>query len=171
MLIAIAAVADNGIIGKDNHLPWPHIKADMKRFKKATIRHTVVMGRKTCLSLSGPLSNRTNIVLTRDKEFDRPGFLTLNHPHKVLELGENADIYIIGGQQIYSHFMPYVDMLLITHIHETPEGDTFFPEIEKSQWDEYYAFGDADPNDDSHLEYNFITYRRKVTAFDQDRAL
>jgi dihydrofolate reductase len=135
VLISIAAVAQNGAIGYENKIPWPRIKDDMLHFMLTTQNHAVVMGRKTCQSLKNPLKNRTNIVLSRNKKFDRNGFIVIDSPKKIIELGKISDVYIIGGEKIYEYFMPYVDQMIITRVFQSPKGDTFFPPFDMNEWE------------------------------------
>jgi len=155
--MSVAAVAENSVIGYLNRIPWPFIKEDMDHFRSLTLGHTVVMGRNTCQSLKNPLKNRTNIVITRDKAYDRHGFITVNNPNKVIEIGETSDVYIIGGQEIYSLFLPFVDLMYITKIKLNPMGDVFYPEFKEEEW-----------NVEVELDkYNlaFLTYRRQSPSF------
>lgn len=126
----IVAVAKNGVIGKDNKLPW-HLPEDLKHFKNITTGHVVVMGRKTYESLpNGALPFRKNIVLTRDENYLLDDAEVMNAIEEVLafqELHPDEEIYIMGGAEIYKAFMPYVKRLCITCVALEVEGDSFFP--------------------------------------------
>lgn len=122
-LSLIVAMDKNGLIGKDNSLPWS-LPEDLKYFRKTTTGHSIVMGRKTFESLGRPLPNRTNIVLTRDHNFQAEGCLVVTDIQEVLQICENEEVFIIGGKQVYELFFPYVDKLYITKIEEEFTGDT-----------------------------------------------
>jgi dihydrofolate reductase len=130
-VIAIAAVGEKTrAIGKDNELLW-RIPDDLKRFKRITSGHPIIMGRKTFESIGRPLPNRTNIVLTTDPDYFAEGILVAHSIEDALEQGKKHDkeeIYIIGGASIYKQAMPYTDKLLLTLVKSTDEGDTYFPD-------------------------------------------
>lgn len=137
----IVAIAQNGVIGKNNQLIW-HLPADLMYFKEKTIYHHVILGRKNYLSIPEkyrPLPNRTNIVLSRSENFLAPGCVVLNSLEQALEYckkqGE-TEAFIIGGGQIYQEALDknLVDRMYITYIEHSFEGDTFFPEFNKSEW-------------------------------------
>ncbi len=127
---AILAVSTNGVIGKNGTLPW-HLPADLKEFKRRTLHHTIVMGRKTFDSIKKPLSERHNIVLTRDRNFSAPG-IEVAHDWKELKarLAKNADLgFIVGGSQLYEEAWKDIQMLYLTFIHQEVEGDTYFKNL------------------------------------------
>ena len=134
MVSIIVAIAQNGTIGDKNALLW-HIKEDMRFFRTTTSGHPVIMGRKTFESLgSKPLPKRTNIVITRaDREFE--GALTAHSLEEAIRMaGEDQEIFIMGGAQIYREALLVVDRMYITHVECDYEGDTSFPEVDYSQW-------------------------------------
>ena len=134
MVSIIVAIAQNGTIGDKNALLW-HIKEDMRFFRTTTSGHPVIMGRKTFESLgSKPLPKRTNIVITRaDRVFE--GALTAHSLEEAIRMaGEDEEIFIMGGAQIYREALSVVDRMYITHVERDYEGDTVFPEIDYSQW-------------------------------------
>ena len=134
MVSIIVAIAQNGTIGDKNSLLW-HIKEDMRFFRTTTSGHPVIMGRKTFESLgSKPLSKRTNIVITRaDREFE--GALTAHSLEEAIRMaGEDEEIFVMGGAQIYAEALSVVDRMYITHVECDYEGDTSFPEIDYSKW-------------------------------------
>lgn len=134
MVSIIVAIAQNGTIGDKNALLW-HIKEDMRFFRTTTSGHPVIMGRKTFESLgSKPLPKRTNIVITRaEREFD--GALTAHSLQEAIRMaGDDEEIFIMGGAQIYREALPVVDRMYITHVGRDYEGDTVFPEIDYSKW-------------------------------------
>ena len=134
MVSIIVAIAQNGTIGDKNSLLW-HIKEDMRFFRTTTSGHPVIMGRKTFESLgSKPLPKRTNIVITRaDREFE--GALTAHSLEEAIRMaGEDEEIFIMGGAQIYREALSVVDRMYITVVERDYEGDTSFPEVDYSQW-------------------------------------
>lgn len=132
-LSIIAAMDKNGVIGCDNHLPWS-IKEDMRYFRDITLGHPVIMGSKTRLSLGKPLAGRTNIVLSKNPAFQISGSIVLPSPQAVISAYGNQDCFVIGGAQIYSAFIPWVDKLYITKIDHAFTGNTYFPDIDWSSW-------------------------------------
>lgn len=136
-LILIAAVARNGVIGKDNTLIW-NIPEDMAHFKALTSGQTVVMGRKTWESLPPrfrPLPGRNNIVISRQANYAAPGADVATSLPAAIQLAEQADkVFIIGGEQIYRQAIDVADRLEITEVDLAPEGDAWFPEIDAGKW-------------------------------------
>jgi dihydrofolate reductase len=157
----IAAVAENNIIGGDNKLLW-HISADLKRFKKLTTGHTIVMGNKTFQSLPvRPLPNRTNIVLTRNRSLKIENCIMAYSLEEALDkMDSEGENFVIGGGNIYSAFLPLAQKLFITRVHKSFSGDTFFPEISPDSWELVEDLKiDNDPKND--FSYSFETYLRK----------
>jgi dihydrofolate reductase len=163
-IVLIAAVADNGVIGRDNALPW-RLSSDLKRFKALTMGRPVVMGRKTFLSIGKPLPGRTNIVVTRDPTFRADGVVVA---HSFLDAVAAAhddavrrgveEIAVIGGTEIFAQAMPFADRLEITHVHARPAGDTYFPSIDNTRWRAVArSEHPAGPRDDA--AFDFVTYR------------
>ncbi len=155
-LTLVAAIDKNLLIGKDNNLPW-YLPADLKIFKKNTLNKDILMGRKTCESLKRPLPKRTNWVLTRQENFEQPGFLTL---HDWRELPNDQEIMVIGGAVIFELLLPYANKMILTHIDEAFIGDTYFP---KPNWDEWTVTDcESHPVDETNPHYSFkvITYYR-----------
>ncbi|HEB62497.1 MAG TPA: dihydrofolate reductase [Bacteroidetes bacterium] len=136
IISCIVAKTKNNVIGKDNKMPW-YISDDLKYFKKITSGHTIILGRKNFESIGKALPNRTNIVLTRDKNFKCNGCIVMDSIEKALkyayESGEN-EAFIIGGGQIYDQSVEYWDKMYITEIDTELEGDVFFPEQDKKEW-------------------------------------
>jgi dihydrofolate reductase len=145
-IIVIVAVAKNNVIGKDNRMPW-HNKEDLERFKSLTLNHTVIMGRKTFLSLPiKPLPRRENIVLSRNN-FKFDNVIVKESLDEAINHSKNKMVFIIGGSSVYEESMKFANKLEITKIDKEYEGDTFFPEIDGSEWElikeerkEYYSF-------------------------------
>src|SRR3990167_260227 len=133
MVTIMAAVAANNALGKDNQLIW-HLPADLKRFKKTTLNHVVIMGRKTFESLGKPLPNRTNILITRDKNYKAEGCVVVNSLKEALETAakEDENPFILGGAEIYKQALPFTDKLDVTFVHHQFDADVFFPEIDKT---------------------------------------
>lgn len=139
VIAAVVAIGRNRELGKENKLIW-HIPDDLKRFKKLTLGHPIIMGRKTFESiieiLGKPLPERTNIVVTRDKGWNYDGVLTASSIEEAKELAKNQvgadEIHIGGGAQIYEQALPHIDKLYLTLIDaEAPDADTFFPPYER----------------------------------------
>jgi dihydrofolate reductase len=166
-IVLIAAVADNGVIGAGNTIPW-RLKSDMLRFKAMTVGRPVVMGRKTYESFPRrPLPGRTNIVITRDGAFRADGavvatsFESAGLVARGDALRRNVrEIAIIGGAEIYTQFMSSVDRLEITEVHIRPEGDTRFPPVDATLWQEVTRERRPAGPDDS-AEFSYVTYRRR----------
>ncbi len=157
----IVAIAQNNAIGCENKLLW-HIPDDLKRFKRLTMGNTIVMGRSTYESLPfKPLPGRRNIVMTRNTTMEFPGCIVAHSLDEAIELlDEVKENFIIGGAQIYEAFLPYATKLILTIVHRDFTADTFFPEIDLSQWIETER---EDILDDGTLgfDYSYITYIRK----------
>lgn len=131
----IVAAAENNAIGKDNKLPW-HLPDDLKHFKNTTKGHHIIMGRKTFESNGRPLPKRTNVIITRDKNFTAEGCIIAHSLEEALEIAENdQESFIIGGGTIYKKAMPFADRIYLTRVHTEIEGDTFFPEIDQKEWE------------------------------------
>ncbi|WDF60217.1 dihydrofolate reductase [Flavobacterium sp. KACC 22758] len=160
MIIMIAAVAENNTLGKNNELVW-HLPNDFKRFKSLTTNHHIIMGRKTFESFPKPLPNRTHIIITRQTDYNPEGCIVVDSMEKAIAAcPENEDSYIIGGGEIYNLGLPYADIIEITKVHHTFEGDTFFPKISKSEWQ--LVESEENFKDEKHLyDYTYETYIRK----------
>ena len=164
-IILLAAVADNGIIGRDNGLPFRQ-SSDLKRFKQLSMGKPLVMGRKTYLSIGKPLPGRTNIVVTRDPSFNAVGIVTAMSLDAAMTVARGdafrrgADaIVVIGGTDIFKQTMPLADRLEITHVHARPEGDVSFPPIEETHWRATERSDHpAGPQDEASFSY--VTYLR-----------
>jgi dihydrofolate reductase len=165
-IVLIAAVADNGVIGADNAIPW-RLKSDMQRLKAMTMNKPVVMGRKTFASLKRPLPGRTNIVITRDPQFQAAGAVVTTSFETARAIAHAdalrrgaADIAVLGGAEIYAQFFGIADRIEITEVHAAPKGDTRFPAIDKTAWQEVARVShEAGPDD--HVAFSYVTYRRR----------
>ena len=132
----IVAVAENGVIGSDNQLIW-HLSDDLKNFKKITSGHCIIMGRKTFESIGRPLPNRTNIILSRNKDYTVDGCIVLNSLSGALTYSEKIgeeEVFIIGGQAIYNAAYDLADKLYLTKVSASPKGDAFFTKIQLEHW-------------------------------------
>lgn len=140
-LAMIAAVAENGVIGRDNDMPW-RLRSDMQFFKATTMGKPVIMGRKTFDSLGGRLlPKRPNLIVTRDRTFSFPGAHVFHSLEAAIAAAGGAglnpdqdEVMIMGGGMLYKEAMPQADRLYITLVHATPEGDTYFPALDGDQW-------------------------------------
>lgn len=159
MITIIAAIAENNALGKDNQLIW-HIPADLKRFKKVTLGHHIIMGRKTFESLGKPLPNRTTIIITRNKSYSQKGCIVVHSLNEAIEAAkEDENPYILGGAEIYKQSLNIADKLDITLVHHKFEADAFFPEIDSTIWKET-SREDYKADDKNNYNYSFITYCR-----------
>lgn len=158
----IAAVADNYAIGYKKQIPW-YMPADLKHFKEITTGHTLIMGKRTFESLpNGPLPNRKNIVMTTMlTEGVVEGYFEADSIDDALELSSNAEkVFVIGGSAIYKQFMDLVETLYITRVHGEFLADTFFPEIDFSNWVEV-SREDHKADEKNPYPYSFLVYQRK----------
>ncbi len=165
-LSLIWAMASNRVIGRNNSLPW-RLPNDMRHFMNTTMGKPVLMGRKTFESMKAPLPGRTNIVMTRDADWDHPGVNVVASLAAGLELAEQQglidgveEVMVIGGAEIYALALPLADKLYITHVHAQPDGDVYFPEFDLDAWTagEQQDF-DADERHSS--AYSFANYERR----------
>jgi dihydrofolate reductase len=157
----IVAIASNYAIGKDNDLLW-HISDDLKRFKRITSGHTVVMGKNTFYSLPvRPLPNRKNIVLTDVEGETIDGcVMAYSIEDAIDKMDEGKENFIMGGGSIYKQFMPLADKLYITRVHKDFEADTFFPEIDTKEW-ELIEKTDMPPEKEGGFEFSYEVYKRR----------
>jgi dihydrofolate reductase len=131
-LTAIVAMTPERVIGKAGTLPW-HLPEDLAFFKRTTSGHPIVMGRKTYESIGRPLPKRRNIVLTRDAHWSAPGVEVIHSPEDLAKLSDIVgQVFVIGGSEIYTAFLPMLDDLLVSHVFANHEGDTVLPEFESS---------------------------------------
>lgn len=162
MITIIAAIGKNNALGKDNDLIW-HLPADLKRFKKITSGHHILMGRNTFESIGKPLPNRTSVIITKNKQYVKEGCLVVNSIEEAIELSkEEPNVFIIGGAQIYKQALEnnLVDKLDICLVHHEFEADVFFPEINKNVWKEE-SREDFKADEKNKYAYSFISYIRK----------
>lgn len=148
-IILIAAVGANGVIGRDNDLPW-RIREDLQHFKQLTLGHTLVMGRKTYDSIGRPLPGRRTVVVTRQPDWAADGVQVVHTLEEALK--EEGDLYVAGGGEIYRQALPYADRLELTEVDQSPTGDVTFPAFDRSDWTETAR--------DPHDGFSFVSYRR-----------
>jgi len=159
----IVAIAENRAIGKDNKLLW-HVSEDLKRFKKLTTGHTLIMGRKTFESLQKFLAGRRIIVLTRDREFNPGNAETAHSLDQAVSLTEGEqEIFIAGGAEIYALALSrgIVDTVYLTVIHQDFDGDTWFPEFPDEEW-ELQSREDHNAGEKNPFDFSFLRYERKA---------
>ena len=145
MLSLIVAASRNGVIGAGGKLPW-HLPADLQRFKKLTMGHPILMGRKTFKSIGKPLPGRTNIVITRQEGFQACGAAVAHSLEEALQMCEKeAEVFVIGGAEIYKQALPLADKIYLTRVEQDFEGDTFLPAIDKTgkHWTTQYIDEDG----------------------------
>lgn len=160
IIAAIVAMSENRVIGKDNKMPW-HLPADLRHFKRITWNKPILLGRKTWKSIGRALPGRTNVVITRDVDFQAEGCLVVNSIEAALAAVSNDnEIFIIGGATLYAQMLPRIERLYMTLIHAQFEGDTFFPEIDLAEWREV-SRENFDPDEENPYSYSFITLDRK----------
>jgi dihydrofolate reductase len=167
-LAIIVAAAENGVIGKNNALPW-RIPADMRYFKRTTMGKPIVMGRKTFESIGKPLPGRTNIVITRNPAFVAEGVKVVSSLDEALKLAEDIavadgaeELVVIGGAEIYRSAMPRADRLYLTEVHASVEGDALLPEIDWSHWREVGRERHQAESPGDH-DFSFVRYERAET--------
>ncbi len=161
-LSIVAVIGKNNEIGKENNLLC-RLPADLKYFKELTTGHIIVMGRKTFESLpKGALPNRTNIVLSRNKNLSFEGCLVFSSIEEIIDYSkDSSDIFIIGGGEIYEQFLPFANKLYLTKVHtQFDDADTFFPEINYSEWEEIKR-EDHLADEKNPYDFSFVVYKRK----------
>ena len=155
-LVAIAAVADNGVIGADGDIPW-RIQGDLPRLKRLTMGHVLLMGRRTYDTLGRPLPGRTTIVLTRDPVWRAEGVLVAHDLDEAVDLAADVApgriVWVFGGGEIYRLAWERIDRLELTEVHAEPAGDTTFPALDPGRWRESAREG--------HEGFDFVTYVRR----------
>jgi len=156
-LTLIVAYSTNRAIGRDNALPWK-LPGDLAHFKRSTLGHPIIMGRKTWDSLGRPLPGRSNIVISRNPEFSAAGaILAPTLEAAVAACGDIEEAFVIGGAQIYAQALPLARRVLATEVHADVEGDAFFPLLPSFQWKE--TAREPQPAENGY-DYDFVTYER-----------
>jgi dihydrofolate reductase len=169
MIIAlIAAIAENGVIGRDNGLPW-RLKSDLTHFRAVTMGKPVVMGRKTFLSIGRPLPGRTTIVVSRDRAFAAGGVVIAPSVDAALTVAKGDSlrrgaecIFVAGGAELYAQTMPLAERLHITYVHRTVDGDAYFPAIDRGAWHETARDEHAAAAGDD-CAFSFVMYERAAS--------
>ncbi|WMD20094.1 dihydrofolate reductase [Achromobacter seleniivolatilans] len=156
-LTLIVAYSTNRVIGRDNALPWK-LPGDLAHFKRSTLGHPIIMGRKTWDSLGRPLPGRSNIVISRNPDFHAAGaILAPTLEAAIAACGDVEHAYVIGGAQIYAQALPLARRVLATEVHAQVDGDAFFPLLPAFEWKETARESQAAENG---YEYDFVTYER-----------
>ncbi|MCC3153116.1 dihydrofolate reductase [Hymenobacter sp. BT770] len=162
MVSFVVAVAENGAIGLKGELPWGRLPADLQHFKRLTLGHPVVMGRRTYDSLGRALPKRPNIVVTRQPNWTAPGCETAPSVSTALDRARELDeeVCVIGGGEIYREALPYADVIYLTEVHHPFEGDAFFPALDPAEWREESR--ERHEADEQHAyPFSFVTLRRR----------
>ncbi|HYB32935.1 MAG TPA: type 3 dihydrofolate reductase [Steroidobacteraceae bacterium] len=156
----IVAMAQNGVIGRGNALPW-RLPEDLKRFRAFTLGKPILMGRKTFESLGRPLPGRANLVLTRDRGWFSHGVIVVHSVEEALaQAGASDELVAIGGAEIYRLVLPFARRIYLTHVHADVPGDTFFPDFDPTQWADVEC--STHPADDEHAyPVTFVTLERR----------
>ena len=156
-LAIIVAQSTNRVIGCNNQLPW-RLPEDLKYFKRVTMGKPVIMGRKTFESIGRPLPGRTNIVVTRQVDWQAVGVIAANSLDEAIRLANDEspeEVMIIGGAQIYAEALPKVDKIYLTQVHKVFDGDAWFPELPKQKWHQVSREDLCDA--ESGTEFSFVT--------------
>ncbi|MCC7356127.1 MAG: dihydrofolate reductase [Candidatus Doudnabacteria bacterium] len=157
IILGPVAVAKNNVIGKSNDLPW-YIPEDLKRFKEITTGHVVVMGRKTYESiiarLGKPLPNRKNVVITSNLNYEVPVEVEkFSSLEEAVAAHKDETVFLIGGQRIFEEGINLAKTIYMTELHKDYDGDVYFPEFDKTQWNKVV--------EESHPDFDFVTYIKK----------
>ena len=152
-VVLVAAVAENGVIGLDGDIPWS-ISEDLKHFRAVTRDNTVVMGRRTFESIGHPLPFRTNVVVTRDRDWSYDGVFVAHDVPDAVALAQDfdGDVMVIGGAQVYAGAMPLATHQVLTEVHLRPDGDTTYPEWDRSAW--------VETKREPHEGFDFVWWER-----------
>lgn len=160
---AILARSKNFVIGKDNGIPW-YLPADLKYFKKITLNHHVIMGRKTYASIGKPLPKRTNIIITRNPYYVVSNCVVMHSISEALEFAQEngeTEVFIIGGQEIYQQSMDFLDRIYLTEVDLEVEGDAYFPELDPKDWN-LSSENEHLPDEKNKFAYSFKIFDRIV---------
>jgi dihydrofolate reductase len=157
-LSIIVAVAENGVIGHQNTLPW-HLPEDLKNFRALTTGHHIIMGRKTYESLGRLLPGRTSVIVTRNHMYKIDGALVARSLEEAINLCQHdTEVFLIGGAELYLAGLNLANKLYITEIGLSPEGDAFFPEVNAKIWSEISR---EEHTSEQGLAFSYVTYTRK----------
>ena len=161
----IVATTENLVIGKDNKIPW-YLPADLKYFKRTTLNHHILMGRKCYESIGRPLPKRTNVIITRNPFYIASNCITVHSLKEGIELARSNnedELFIIGGGQIYEMALPFADRIYLTKVDLEVEGDVFFPEINYENW-KLISKENHGKDDKNEYNYSFIILERLLNA-------
>ncbi len=161
MKIALIVATDQqGLIGKDNDLPW-HLSADLQYFKKVTMGKPLIMGRNTHESIGRALPGRQNIIVTKNRSYKAEGCSVVHSTEAALSLVKDAqEVMVMGGASLYTQLLPQADKLYLTLVHADLEGDTWFPQWYSEQWQKI-SCEDHPADDKNEYPYSFIVYQKK----------
>ncbi|HZY01641.1 MAG TPA: dihydrofolate reductase [Dermatophilaceae bacterium] len=154
-ITVLAAVGANLVIGRDGNMPW-HLPEDLAHFKATTMGHTMVMGRKTYDTIGRALPGRRTIVITRQLGWHAPSVEVAHSLPEALALAGPADVFVVGGSDVYRQAMPFADQMLLTEIDQSPEGDAFFPAFSTEDW--------LETSRETHDGFAFVTYERTLRS-------
>lgn len=159
-LALIVATDEQGLIGKDNDLPW-RLSADLKYFRQVTMGKPIIMGRRTHESIGRPLPGRDNIIITSDRAYQAAGCIVTHSIQQALDACQEAkEAMIMGGASLYEQCLPDVDSIYLTLVHASLEGDTWFPKWDKSAW-QLMSKQTHPADENNEYRYSFIVYQRK----------
>lgn len=163
MFSVIVAMSENRLIGRGGDLPW-HLSADLRRFRRLTTGHAIIMGRKTYESIGRPLPKRRSIVITRQADYAAEGIETAGSLDGALALvAEDEEAFVIGGAEVFREALPRAGRLYLTRVHAEFEGDVYLPPFDEADWtltnEERHA---ADERND--FDYSFLVYERRVAG-------
>ncbi|MEK5442164.1 MULTISPECIES: dihydrofolate reductase [unclassified Fredinandcohnia] len=160
MISLLVAMDRNQLIGKNNDLPW-RLPADLAYFKRVTMGHTIIMGRKTYDSIGRPLPGRENIIVTRDTSYKAEGCKVIHSIEEIVKMNQQTDqeLFVIGGAEIFKEILPHSDRLYITEINKEFEGDTYFPAFEKDKW-KVISREQGIKDEKNPYDYTFLVYEK-----------
>ncbi len=162
-LSLIVAMSENRVIGQGGQLPW-RLSSDLRRFKRLTMGHHLVMGRKTWESIPRPLPGRISLVLTRHPDYQARGARVVpDLPTAIRAADGDDEVFVMGGGQIYRQSLPLVDRIYMTLVHAHVDGDTVFPELDARTWDVAERSVRYPSDDKNQYEHSFLIYQRHVT--------
>jgi len=156
-VVMVAAVAANGVIGRGGDIPWS-LPEDLRHFRATTRGNTVLMGRRTFESIGHPLPYRTNVVVTRDADWSADGVFVVHSVEEGVERAQEfeGDVMVIGGGHVYGDAMRLADRQVLTEVHRSPEGDTYYPDFDRTEWRETRR----EPHADGEPPFDFVWWER-----------
>lgn len=159
-IVIVAAVAANGVIGRDGRLPW-HLPADLAHFKRLTLDKPLLMGRRTWESLPGRLPRRTHIVVSSQPDYEASGCIVVADPDAgIAAAGDAPEIMVIGGAQLYRTLLPRASRMVLSLVAAHPSGDTYFPEWGRADWQEVeHTFRARDANNPYDITFSILERR------------